>query len=414
MVTDISINDYSYVLPDEYIAKYPLADRASSRLLIARPTSNAYQLTERRFINISEELPQSAVLVRNNSKVIHARLMFQRTTGAVVEVFCLEPLEPSSYELSLQSQGSCTWHCMLGNAKRWKTGGEVLSRSLAHPDLGEVTLSAQRLTHDSVRFSWNNDVYTFGAILEAMGILPIPPYLNRETEEQDDNTYQTVYAEHEGSVAAPTAGLHFTSEVFEDLSSRGVQVLDVTLHVGAGTFLPVKSETIGEHEMHRELISVSRDMVQSLYKALGNIVAVGTTSVRTLESLYHLGVQLYQDKDLEPTSLSVRQWEAYEHQAELNEVSAEQSLSAILAYMNDKGLDKLVFPTAILIAPGYRFRIVEALITNFHQPNSTLLLLIAAFVGEEWRKVYAYALQESFRFLSYGDSSLLFRNNIKH
>lgn len=343
--------------------------------------------------------------MRNNSKVIHARLLFQRSTGAQVEVFCLEPLEPTSYELSLESHECCTWHCMLGNARRWRVGEEVLTKSLELAGLGKVLLSAQRLGQDSVRFSWDNPRYSFATILDAMGILPIPPYLNRETEAKDDETYQTVYAERDGSVAAPTAGLHFTDESFERIRKRGIEVENLTLHVGAGTFRPVKSERIGEHQMHRELASVELSLLHKLRQHLGHIIAIGTTSVRTLESLYHLALKLSAEPNLEPEELSVEQWLPYE--AGRAELSSAEALDVLIRYMEQRRLQSLAFPTAILIAPGYRFRLVRGLVTNFHQPNSTLLLLIAAFVGEDWRAIYGYALSEGFRFLSYGDSSLL-------
>lgn len=409
MVKDITTKDYTYTLPDEFIAKYPLADRDASKLLVAHPLDGSCSIREYHFRDIDQLLPDQATLVRNNSRVIHARLLFQRETGAQIEIFCLDPIEPTSYELSLQAQQTCVWHCMLGNAKRWRVGSEPLKRTLVHPLLGELVLSATRIAHDQIRFSWDNKAFSFGAILESMGILPIPPYLNRETEQADDITYQTVYAKREGSVAAPTAGLHFTPQVFERLSGRGIPVLDVTLHVGAGTFLPVKADTIGEHEMHKELISVSRDFIERLYHALGHVVAVGTTSVRTLESLYHLGVELYKDQERSADTLAVTQWEAYAHQEQQHDLSAEMSINALRQYMDRHHLSQLVFATAILIAPGYRFRIVEQLITNFHQPDSTLLLLIAAFVGDAWREIYDYALTHQFRFLSYGDSSLLFK-----
>ena len=410
MVQDITTKDYTYTLPEEYIAKYPLSDRGASRLLVAKPKDEHCAISEHIFRDIVDILPSEAVLVRNNSKVIHARLLFRKETGAQVEIFCLEPISPTSYELSLQSHESCTWHCMMGNAKRWRVDGEVLVRKLSHPHYGEVVLSAKRVAHDKVYFSWDNPQFSFGSILESMGILPIPPYLNRETEESDDITYQTVYAEREGSVAAPTAGLHFTPQIFTGLNQRGIKILDVTLHVGAGTFLPVKSDTIGEHEMHKELISVNRTLIEELYNGLGHIVAVGTTSVRTLESLYHLGVELYLNPDRSvDTPLAVAQWEAYEHQNKHSDINASMAIDAIRRYMDRHDLTQLVFPTVILIAPGYVFRIVEALVTNFHQPDSTLLLLIAAFVGDGWREIYNYALAQKFRFLSYGDSSLLFK-----
>lgn len=401
MVQDITIQDYIYDLPEERIAKYPLANRADSQLLVYRQG----ELRSQRFYQLGDELPAEAVLVRNNSKVIHARLLFRRETGAQVEIFCLEPLEPTSYELSLQSHESCVWHCMTGNAKRWRVGGEALVRHLELPELGAVTLRAERVAHDAVRFAWDNQRYSFASILDAMGILPIPPYLNRETEAQDDETYQTVYAKPEGSVAAPTAGLHFTPELFEELRGRGHKVLDLTLHVGAGTFRPVKSDTIGEHEMHRELISVSRSLLESLREALGHIVAVGTTSVRSLESLYHLGCRVQREPELAPMELSVGQWAPYTE--DYVWPTAEEALGTLLIYMERHGLESLSFPTAILIAPGYTFRMVSGLITNFHQPHSTLLLLIAAFVGSDWRRIYDYALAHDYRFLSYGDSSLL-------
>lgn len=401
-VRSISIHDYSYDLPDERIAKYPLAGRSSSRLLVYR----SGEIGDSHFVNLPSELPEGAVLVRNNSRVIHARLLFQRPTGAQVEVFCLEPAEPSSYELSLQSHESCVWHCMLGNAKRWRVRAEPLVRDLDLPELGAVRLSAERVGEGQVRFSWDNEAYSFASILDALGVLPIPPYLNRETEKQDDETYQTVYAKPEGSVAAPTAGLHFTEGLFAELAGRGHRVLDLTLHVGAGTFRPVKSDTIGEHEMHRELVTVERSLVEALLSNLGSIVAIGTTSVRSLESLYQLGYSVLREPDIAPSELMVAQWSPYA-EASGAEPSAVEALEALLDYMDKQGLSRLSFPTAILIAPGYRFRIVRGLITNFHQPQSTLLLLIGAFLGEGWRRVYDHALAGGYRFLSYGDSSLL-------
>lgn len=399
MVQDISIQDYTYILPEERIAKYPLPQRDSSRLLLY----NQGAISETRFTNLPELLPPRALLLRNNSKVIHARLLFQRPTGAQVEVFCLEPLSPNSYELSLQAREHCTWLCMTGNARRWKVGSEALVRELSSPELGTLRLSAERLSHEAVRFSWDNPHFSFAEILELMGILPIPPYLNRESEASDDETYQTVYAQREGSVAAPTAGLHFTPEVFATLRAKGIEVADVTLHVGAGTFRPVKAERIGEHEMHREFISVDKALIQKLAQGEPTIIAVGTTTVRTLESLYHLACTIASHDDIAPEDLQVEQWQAYD--AEIPEL--KEPFAILLNYMERHKLERLQFATAILIAPGYRFRVVQGLITNFHQPHSTLLLLIAAFVGEPWRAIYDYALREGFRFLSYGDSSLL-------
>lgn len=401
-VQSISIHDYSYTLEEERIAKYPLPERSSSRLLVYRNG----EINDRLFVNLAEELPEGAVLVRNNSRVIHARLLFQRPTGAQVEVFCLEPSEPSSYELSLQSHQSCVWHCMLGNAKRWRVGSTPLVRELELPELGLVHLSAERIEESLIRFSWDNEAYSFASILDAMGVLPIPPYLNRESEKQDDETYQTVYAKPEGSVAAPTAGLHFTEDIFAELADRGHKVLDLTLHVGAGTFRPVKSDTIGEHEMHRELVTIERSLLTELHSHLGSIVAIGTTSVRSLESLYQLALCILHNPTISPSELAVEQWSAYNEHSDTAPSTAE-ALEVLMDYMDRFGLIRLSFPTSILIAPGYRFRLVRGLITNFHQPQSTLLLLIGAFLGKDWRKVYNHALEGDYRFLSYGDSSLL-------
>lgn len=401
-VQSISIHDYSYTLEEERIAKYPLPERSSSRLLVYRNG----EINDRLFVNLAEELPEGAVLVRNNSRVIHARLLFQRPTGAQVEVFCLEPSEPSSYELSLQSHQSCVWHCMLGNAKRWRVGSTPLVRELELPELGLVHLSAERIEESLIRFSWDNEAYSFASILDAMGVLPIPPYLNRESEKQDDETYQTVYAKPEGSVAAPTAGLHFTEDIFAELADRGHKVLDLTLHVGAGTFRPVKSDTIGEHEMHRELVTIERSLLTELHSHLESIVAIGTTSVRSLESLYQLALCILHNPTISPSELAVEQWSAYNEHSDTAPSTAE-ALEVLMDYMDRFGLIRLSFPTSILIAPGYRFRLVRGLITNFHQPQSTLLLLIGAFLGKDWRKVYNHALEGDYRFLSYGDSSLL-------
>ncbi len=399
---DISIQDYTYSLPDERIAKYPLPKRDQSKLLIYRQG----EISEKIFCDLPDALPKNTLLVRNNTKVIRARLLFRKATGAQIEIFCLDPLEPLSYELSLSSHIQCSWHCMLGNAKRWQPGSASLTKQLTTPDGTTLTLQAERKGQEEVTFRWDNPNYSFGEILEMMGILPIPPYLNRETETADLTTYQTVYAYHQGSVAAPTAGLHFTSEVFNRLAEKGIPIRDVTLHVGAGTFKPVKSEIIGEHEMHRELIIVNEDLLKCLAETDRSIVAVGTTSVRTLESLYWLGVKIIQNPQIDSTDLSVTQWESYEYNPnELpNRVTA---FNALVAWMQQHETSQIVFPTGILIAPGYQFRVVQAMITNFHQPHSTLLLLIGAFIGEDWHRVYNYALDHGFRFLSYGDSSLL-------
>lgn len=398
---EIQIADYDYPLPDERIAKYPLADRSSSKLL----RYQAGEIEEFTFRDLPRLLPEGAVLVRNNSKVIRARLLFHKDSGARIEIFCLDPASPTSYELSLGERHRCSWQCLIGNAKRFKEGTQ-LTRLLHREGQGEVTLTAERGEEGVIHFSWDNDAYTFGELLELMGILPIPPYLGRETEEQDLTTYQTVYAETEGSVAAPTAGLHFTPAVFEELRAQGTPVLDVTLHVGAGTFRPVKADHIGDHEMHAELISVSRSTLLALREHIGQIIAVGTTSVRTLESLYHLAIALRRQPDTPPTALHVEQWLPYEEGSD-EELTTEEALDTLLTYLDAQGEDTLVFPTSIIIAPSYRYRVIRGMVTNFHQPHSTLLLLIAALIGDDWHRVYDWALTHDFRFLSYGDSSLL-------
>ncbi len=393
-VKQINISDYNYELPDERIAKFPLEKRDSSKLL----TYISGSVETNVFSSLPEILPANSCLVFNNTRVIQARLEFFKSTGSRIEIFCLEPQDPSSYELSLSSTQSCVWKCMVGNLKKWK--GEVLKKEIGSDDL---VLEAERLETNGntsfIKFSWNNGV-SFAEVLDLLGELPIPPYLNRKTQESDKTTYQTVYSKVKGSVAAPTAGLHFTPEVISALHGKGIKTMELTLHVGAGTFQPVKAEEIGGHAMHAEKIEVSREFIENLIVNLGNIVAVGTTSVRTLESLYYLGVQLHSGD----TKLLVNQWEPYENKSQL---SPKESLQAILNYMEQSGSNTLYATTQIMIVPGYKFNIVNVLITNFHQPKSTLLLLLAAFIGEKWRELYKYALENDYRFLSYGDSSVL-------
>lgn len=400
-ILDIEISDFDYPLDDARIAKYPLTEREQSKLLLYR----SGEIKESHFYNLPEELPHGSFLVRNNTKVIQARLLFRKPTGAEIEIFCLDPISPASYELSLSSREGCLWHCMIGNSKRWKEG--ELTKKLKIADK-ELELRASRLKGDQVLFSWDDPSFSFGEILSAAGILPIPPYLNRDTEESDKASYQTIYARWEGSVAAPTAGLHFSTTVEEALRERGIPILDVTLHVGAGTFKPVKSKVIGEHVMHAEWISLSREGLVALREEVKKghkCIAVGTTSTRTLESLMVLAEALHQQPSLRPQELSVSQWEAYEeHRVALSRI---ESLELLISYLERWQLSHLVFPTNIIIAPGYRFRFVDGLITNFHQPHSTLLLLISAFTKGRWREIYDYALAHDFRFLSYGDSSLL-------
>ena len=398
-IQEIAIAEYDYPLPDERIAKYPLAERDTSKLLLYK----GGDIREEKFANLPSFIPQGALMVFNNTRVIQARLRFRKETGAQIEVFCLEPEQPADYQLMFQETKECIWQCLVGNSSRWKSG--VLSQVI-EIDGVQVTLSVERVSSAAVnlvRFFWDGG-FTFAQLLEAAGELPIPPYLNRKTEENDKNTYQTVYSKVKGSVAAPTAGLHFTPAVLAALDAAGVQRGEVTLHVGAGTFKPVKSELIADHEMHEEYIEVQRSLLERIIAAGGAAVAVGTTSVRTLESLYFLGEKVSENPTIEESELCVGQWEPYNREHSLSTVEA---LTALLQWLDAKGLDRVHSHTRIMIAPGYKFRIVKAIVTNFHQPKSTLLLLVSAFIGGNWRRVYDYALENGFRFLSYGDSSLL-------
>ena len=397
---EIKIDDFVYALPDERIAKYPLPKRDESKLLIY----NKGKITESIFNEVPKMLAENELVVFNNTKVIQARLHFKKQTGALIEIFCLEPASPNDYVLSFQQNKTCTWYCLIGNLKKWKGG--VLEHTLVVGNV-EVTLFAelksQHNTSFEVQFSWNNEQITFSDILESFGELPIPPYLNRKTESRDNETYQTVYSKIKGSVAAPTAGLHFTESVLNDLRRKSIDLQEVTLHVGAGTFRPVKSEYMEQHDMHTEYISVSRQAIEALLAHKCEVLAVGTTSVRTIESLYYIGAKLL-NQDIANDLICVKQWEPYEV---VYELTPQESLQSILDYMQKNNLTVLNAATQIIIAPSYEFHFVKKMITNFHQPKSTLLLLVSAFVGGDWKKVYDYALTHDFRFLSYGDSSLL-------
>lgn len=399
---EIRIEDYNYSLPDERIAKFPLPKRDESKLLLYRNG----EISESIFKHITDYLPQNSLMVFNNTRVIQARLLFQKETGARIEIFCLEPIEPHDYALIFQETRRCSWTCLVGNLKKWKEG--TLSKTIFIKDQLVVLTADKKKSHGDthlIEFTWDNETYTFADILDAAGVLPIPPYLHRETEKSDLQTYQTVYSKIKGSVAAPTAGLHFTSEVLADIDARGIGREEVTLHVGAGTFKPVKSDTIEGHEMHTEFISVRRSSIERIKSNLGNIIAVGTTSVRTLESLYYMGVILDNNPEATSEDLVVKQWMPYDMNN--NRLTAERSLQNILDYLDKHDADTLVTATQIIIAPGYEFKIVKGIVTNFHQPKSTLLLLISAFVKGNWKSIYEYALEHDFRFLSYGDSSLL-------
>ena len=402
IVRQININEYDYRLPGERIAKFPLPERDQSKLLIYGNGA----VSESIFNRLPDLLPEKSLIIFNNTRVIQARLLFTKDTGAQIEIFCLEPEEPVDYAMNFQSRGQCRWRCLAGNSKRWKS---TLKRTLLI-DNKEVVLTAERLqTHGhthSVLFGWDNPSCTFAEILDSAGILPIPPYLHRKTEQADLKTYQTVYSKIKGSVAAPTAGLHFSPEVLNELDKKGFKRVELTLHVGAGTFKPVQSDQIGEHEMHSEFISVSRSAIESILDFEGRITAVGTTSARTLESLYYIGATLAGNPNASPDKLIIKQWTPYEHL--LPQITTKDALQAILNYLDSNRLENLITSTQIMIAPGYGFHVVNNLITNFHQPKSTLLLLVSAFVKGNWKMIYDYALNHDFRFLSYGDSSLLF------
>ena len=399
----IHISEYNYPLSDERIAKFPLAVRDQSKLLVYRHG----EVSEDVFTSLPDYLPKGSLMVFNNTKVIQARLHFHKDTGALIEVFCLEPVRPHDYALMFQQTGRCSWLCLVGNLKKWKSGSlsrpvEIGGRSIPL----KVTRGENRGTSHWIDFEWDDEQTTWAEILEAVGELPIPPYLNRESEEIDNTRYQTVYSKFEGSVAAPTAGLHFTPELIEGMKARGFGFEEVTLHVGAGTFLPVKDEDAAKHPMHTEHFEVRRATVVALLAKLGAVTAVGTTSVRTLESLPALAWRIHTGVPIDGPG-PVGQWELYDIPADY---TGRDALEELLAYMDAKGLDRIKAATQIMIAPlGYEFRIVRNIITNFHQPKSTLLLLVSAFAGEDWRRIYDYALSHDFRFLSYGDSSVLMR-----
>lgn len=397
----INISDFDYPLPDERIAKFPLEERSSSKLLIY----NRGEISHRQFANLGEVLPEGTLLVFNNTKVVRARLVMHKESGARIEVFCLEPHAPADYEHAFAVKGSAEWSCIVGNLKKWKSGEVAIH--FDHEGAAcslRATITERGTREHIVRFEWDADM-TFGELLEYLGRIPIPPYLNRESEEIDNTRYQTVYSKFEGSVAAPTAGLHFTPELIEQMQNRGFSFEEVTLHVGAGTFLPVKEENATRHPMHTEHFEIRRATIETLLANYGRITAVGTTSVRTLESLTALAWRIR--CGAEPAAEVVGQWELYDIPAEF---TGEQALRELLTYMERERLDRLKAATQIMITPlGYEYRIVRNIITNFHQPKSTLLLLVSAYVGEDWHRIYDYALANDFRFLSYGDSSLLMR-----
>jgi S-adenosylmethionine:tRNA ribosyltransferase-isomerase len=419
----MDIDEYDYPLPNERIAKFPLSERDKSKLLIYRHGD----VSESVFNRLPDFLPEKSLLVFNNTRVIRARLIFTKDTGAQIEVFCLEPEDPRDYAMNFQSCGQCRWVCLVGNLKRWKEGvlrcaltienkkisltaerkqshGHTHSILFRWESLPEVSVNAQNNRQDGLE-TQHHPSYTFAEILDAAGVLPIPPYLHRETEPSDLQTYQTVYSKIKGSVAAPTAGLHFTPEMLDTLDKKEFVREEITLHVGTGTFKPIQTTTLGEHEMHTEFISVNRRTITNLLNHIGRITAIGTTSVRTLESLYYIGAMLESCPDVKPETLTVEQWIPYRDN--IPRVSTEDALKNIIRYLDKNNSEKLISSTQMIIVPGYNFHIVNNMVTNFHQPQSSLLLLVSAFVKGDWEKIYDYALKRDFRFLSYGDSSLL-------
>jgi len=399
---DIDIKDYNYPLPDERIAKHPLADRDGCKLLY-RDTNG--MISDHTFSELPMMLPADSLLIYNNTRVINARLRFNKASGAQIEIFCLEPASPKDYALNFASTRQCSWHCLVGNSKRWKEG--ILESPVTLADGRKLKLTAKRITRSdngsTIEFSWNIADVSFSEIIEAAGEIPIPPYLNRRTEDSDKNNYQTVYSKIEGSVAAPTAGLHFTDAVLDEIDHRGIERREVTLHVGAGTFQPVKSESIGDHEMHSEFIAVNIELIEELAKQEKKVIAVGTTSVRTLESLYHIGCMAASGK----WDGELPQW--YPYSPTHPKLSTRDALSALADHLKSNKHKLLTASTRIIIAPGYTYRLVDGMVTNFHQPQSTLLLLVSAFIGDEWRKIYDHALEANYRFLSYGDACLFMK-----
>jgi S-adenosylmethionine:tRNA ribosyltransferase-isomerase len=402
----LSIKKFTYALPDDRIAKYPLAERDRSKLLVYQD----HKITDDTYSNLSAHLPADSLLVFNNTKVVEARLLFEKTNGSKIEIFCLEPHEKyGDITSAMLQKGKVWWKCLVGGAKKWKEGPLI---SLIKTDSSVITLTAQKIEQltDSyvIELSWDAPYMSFAELLHVAGCIPLPPYLNRAVEASDKERYQTIYAKHDGSVAAPTAGLHFTETLFKKLQNNNIQHAFVTLHVGAGTFKPVKSETMQDHEMHAEFIDVTKEFIEQLLQHLSKtIIPVGTTSLRTIESLYWLGVKTKLDPTIDFENLPVTQWEPYE--LNTDDITAEEALQSLVNWLTIKQSERLITKTQIIIAPGYRFRIMHALITNFHQPQSTLLLLVAAITGDDWKKIYHHALQNDFRFLSYGDGSLLWR-----
>ncbi len=409
---DISINDYSYHLPDERIAAFPLKERDASKLLMYKEGI----IIEDIYKDIARYIPENSLLVFNNTKVIQARILFQKLTGGIIEIFCLEPYEANNeYSVVMGKKASVKWKCMIGGAGKWKTGSLQKQIKAAENPLENiaVTLTATLVEKLSdayvIELSWQPIDYSFAEVLGIFGDIPLPPYIKRKPETSDKERYQTIYAKHDGSVAAPTAGLHFTAEIFDSFQKKHIEKAYVTLHVGAGTFKPVKASSMHGHEMHSEWIDVSIETIEQFISHTStNIIAVGTTSLRTIESLYWMGVKTIIYPEITSAELKIYQWDVYDAPLSETKISSEEALIALLQWMKKNKQHRILTPTQILIAPGYQFKIAKAIITNFHQPQSTLLLLVAAIAGNDWRKLYDYAMENDFRFLSYGDGSLIF------
>jgi S-adenosylmethionine:tRNA ribosyltransferase-isomerase len=399
--TSIRVEDFRYDLPESRIARYPLFDRSSSKLLLYKGGG----ITQDQFSHLPDHLPDGSWLVFNNTKVIQARLRFNKESGARIEIFCLEPTDPADYEQSFQAEASATWHCLVGNMKKWKKGPVFLTTQIAGAEIRlEANLKEKTRDGFMVRFSWHPPGVTFGEIIEHVGSTPIPPYLKRDAEESDRERYQTIYSLNKGSVAAPTAGLHFTGGMIHRLEQMKISMAHITLHVGAGTFVPVKEQDARNHSMHSEQVMVSRSFLEQWLSRTHGAVAVGTTTTRSLESLYWLGIKMMVQGSPDPSSLTIVQWD---NDKLPQDIPLSESIESLIGFCKSHRLDHLHFSTQMMIVPGYRFRTIDGLVTNFHMPGSTLLLLIAAWIGQDWKKVYDFALKENFRFLSYGDSSLL-------
>ncbi len=402
-IPKIDISGYNYSLPEDRIARYPVEKRHHSKLLVW----NKGTIHDDRFFNLTDFLSDDSLLIFNNTKVIRARLFFRKESGALIEIFVLDPDEPSDYVLNFQQTAQCSWKCLVGNLKKWKGG--TLSMQV-EAEGHQIKLTAENTgAFDNgriIRFSWDNAAFNFATLLEHAGKMPIPPYLNRESEELDLESYQTVYSKIKGSVAAPTAGLHFTETVFSKLRDKGIGMAELTLHVGAGTFKPVQSQMVDDHQMHNELVVIDKELIETLIGHEGPLIAVGTTSVRSLETLYWLGLRLSLNPEMQPAVHQIEQWEPYHNESCLDK---KQALEAVLQHLNKHGLRQIQVSTRIFIVPGYVFRMIDGMLTNFHQPQSTLLLLVSAFIGSDWEKVYRHALENAYRFLSYGDSNLYLR-----